>query len=349
MRPKTGFGINGENDLDTVAELASMGERLGYDNLWFPDERLLRNVYACLTVCAANTERMHCGTCVTNPYTRNPCITAAGIATVDEISKGRAILGVSAGGALESLGIERTSPAVAIREMVDVCRGLWSSQPFTYSGRMFKTERAAISFKPFRARIPVYIAARGPRVLELAGEIGDGAIIGGFASSDGLKYALNMVRHGLEKAGRDRREIETVAWLYTSISDDGDSARNAVRSVVMKSVVSSRQILDQIGVEMPSELRSVLESYNWNVSQDVLEKTSRMLPGDLVAQFSLAGTVEECSKKLVEIVETGIDQVAILPFATPYDDKRQIIARFQNDVMPRAFGDAAAPIRPPAR
>src|SRR5579864_4916654 len=109
-----------------VAELVDrsrLAEASGYDAVWVADERFYREVYSTLAVLAQNTRRVQLGTCVTDPFARHPALTAMAIATLDEISGQRAILGIGAGiSGFPELGIVRRKPAAAIREMVEVVR-----------------------------------------------------------------------------------------------------------------------------------------------------------------------------------------------------------------------------------
>ena len=114
---------------DRLVGLARDAERLGYDYLWLADERFFREVYASLTLCALRTERIKLGPCVTDPYSRHPAMTAMAIATVDEISRGRAVLGIGAGvSGFREMGVTRTRPGVAIREAVELIRPLLAGE-----------------------------------------------------------------------------------------------------------------------------------------------------------------------------------------------------------------------------
>src|SRR5689334_7508305 len=108
-----------------MIERARLAEASGYDTLWVADERFYREVYSILAILAQHTKRVKLGTCVTDPFARHPALTAMAIATLDEISNQRAILGVGAGiSGFVELGVVRKKPAVAIREMIEVVRAL---------------------------------------------------------------------------------------------------------------------------------------------------------------------------------------------------------------------------------
>src|SRR2546425_9897016 len=112
-----------------------MAEAPGYDDFWLADGRFFREVYACLTFCALRTRRMRLGPCVTDPFSRHPALTAMAIATLDEISGGRAVLGLGAGvSGFRELGIDAARSAVAIREAVELIRRLLAGQSGTGKG-----------------------------------------------------------------------------------------------------------------------------------------------------------------------------------------------------------------------
>src|SRR5580700_9123560 len=110
-----------------LVERAKLAEASGYDTVWLADERFYREVDACLALFAANTTRVRLGPCVTDPFVRHPALTAMAIATIDEISDGRAVLGIGAGiSGFAELGIRPQKPARAIRESIELIRALLS-------------------------------------------------------------------------------------------------------------------------------------------------------------------------------------------------------------------------------
>ncbi|HHV56606.1 MAG TPA: LLM class flavin-dependent oxidoreductase [Firmicutes bacterium] len=336
-----GVGIMGEFAASAFAQYVRGIEDLGYDYVWIADERFWRDPYVAMTVCALNTRKVVIGTAVTNPYTRFPAVTAAAMATVDEVADGRTVLGIAAGGSNHRmLGIKRERPALAVREAVNVFRRLVAGEKFSFNGTLVKVYDAKLDFTPVRPRIPVYIAARGPSMLELAGEIADGVIIGGFSSEEGIKYALDHVRRGAAKAGRSLDNIDVVSWLYTSVSDDDPaSAKKAVSQLVIVSIINSRPILGEMGLELPEELRAALDKNDWKQDHEYISKYLSLLPEDLINKFSVSGTVDNCALTIRRIAELGVNQLAILPFATKEHTKQDIVNIFKTKVVPKAFPD----------
>lgn len=332
-----GFGAVIDVPLRDLGHRAELIERLGFDRFWLPDERLTRNVYAGLTVTALHTKKLQMGIAVTNPYTRNVALTAAAAATVDEVSGGRLALGLGAGGGLGHYGIERTRPAVAVREAVNVIRELLAGKAVTFDGSHLRMNDARLDFAAARP-IPIYIAARGPKLLELAGEIADGAIIGGFASDEGIEHAKAAIGRGLKRAGRDWADIDLVAWLYTSVADDRAAARRAVSRLVTTSLVTSKAILPTIGVQIPAPLRDCLEASGWTVSAKAIDGCSQFLSDEVLDAFSVAGTPEACARKLVRVARHGVNEMAFVSLPAAGDSPERLAERIASEVLPLVRG-----------
>jgi 5,10-methylenetetrahydromethanopterin reductase len=330
------FGLGAVIDipLRALGRRAEEVEELGFDRFWLPDERLTRNVYTGLTVCALHTDTLELGVAVTNPYSRNVALTAAAAATIDELSGGRFSLGFGAGGGLGHYGIERTSPAVAVREAIEVVRLLLAGKPVTFEGRQVRMKNARVDFEAIR-QIPIYIAARGPRLLELAGEIADGAIIGGFASANGIAHAKAAIGRGLQRAGRTWADLDLVSWLYTCVADDAATARRAVSRLVTTSLVTSRPILESIGVIIPPALRACLESTGWSVAAESVDECANHLTDEILDAFSVAGTPDQCAKKLAAIAQLGVRELAMVALPAKGQTVEDIARRLAHEVIPQ--------------
>src|SRR5215510_14369477 len=151
MALRTGLLILPAYEPARLADLAALAEDTGYDDFWLADERFFREVYACLALCALRTQRIRLGPCVTDPYSRHPALTAMAIATVDEISGQRAVLGLGAGvSGFRELGIARAKSGVALREAVEVIRELLAGKTVTYRGQVVRVDDAHLDFTPVR-------------------------------------------------------------------------------------------------------------------------------------------------------------------------------------------------------
>jgi 5,10-methylenetetrahydromethanopterin reductase len=319
------------------AERAARLEHLGFSDIWVPDERLLRNVYVSLATIANATSRVGIGPAVTNPYTRHPAHTAAAIATIDELSGGRASLGLGAGGGLDAYGIPRTRPVGTLREAIQIMHRLLAGEKTTFDGEVFSLRDAGIDFE-VRRPVPIYLAARGPQILRLAGEVADGAIIGGFATAAGIRYAQEMIDRGVEKAGRKPEDVDRMAWLYISVSDDRVAARTAVSKMVLASLITSRPILDTLGIEVPQRLRDHLDATGWRYPQETAEEASALLPDHIIDAFSIHGTPADCIAQLHAIRQAGIDHVSFVLFPPSGDTLDQLAERIAVSVVSPELG-----------
>jgi 5,10-methylenetetrahydromethanopterin reductase len=319
---------------------ASQLEDWGYDSLWCTDERFERDVYVTLSLSALKTRRVKLGTCVTNPYLRHPLMTATGISTVNDCSNGRAVLGVGAGASamFERQGITRPFPPVqAIRETVEVVRAMTSGKVVDYEGKTVKFRGANLDFKS--KRVPVYIASRGPKLFQLAGGVADGIIIGSLASRTGIQFALENVRKGAKKYGRDPKEIDVIFWAYTSMLDDEERARQQVKSVVISSMWSSRSILKHLGVgdDVWKPIEDKLKKgFTAGLEPETVYKQAYdNLPNKILDAWSVTGTPERVAMKVKEIIDAGVNQIALLPFAETEIERRMMQRRFAEIVIPQ--------------
>src|SRR5258707_13578400 len=213
-----------------LAEIAQLAERTGYADLWLADERFLREVYASLTLCALRTQRIKLGPCVTAPSSRDAALSAMAIATLEEISGQRAVLGIGAGvSGFRELGITREKPGLALRETVEVIRKLLAGETVTYKGSVVQIEGGHLDFKPVRADVPMYIASQRPVGCRAAGRVADGAIMQGCVAEPLLTFFRETVHGAARGAGRDPATIDLVARINVCIHDDRRVARDVMR------------------------------------------------------------------------------------------------------------------------
>jgi len=338
---KLGVALPLEAPVGELLALAERVERLGYDALWANDDRLQHDVFSVLAAMAERTEAIGLGPGVTNPYSRHPALIATAIATLDELSGGRARIGLGAGGTNHrALGIRREAPAAALREALTVIRGLLGGERVTVDGRVVRAQDARLDFTPRRADVPLYIGARGPRVLEVAGELADGVIVGNLATPAGWDYALGRVRAGAARAGREPTDVRLCAWLYTCVADDPAVASAAIAPMVATSLATSRPILSELGVEMPAAFAESMERRGWSLDAETTAEAARTLPVDVIDTFGLAGTPEECRRRLGALLDAhpAICEVTIVPFAPAGGDIAETITRFIDEVARQPVG-----------
>lgn len=175
---RTSINVIPECAIGEIVALAVEAERLGFDRCWVYDEGLItRDVYVTMAAVAAATERIDIGPGITNPYTRHPAATASAIASLDEMSGGRAFLGIGAGGSLtlDPIGLERTRPLAAVREVIEIARKLFSGDQVDHEGPTASLRSASMGYG--RPDIEIWLAGRGPKMLALGGAVADGVML----------------------------------------------------------------------------------------------------------------------------------------------------------------------------
>ncbi len=278
-----------------LIETVQVAEGLGYDYCMVADEGLMHDIYVVLGLLAESTTRIRLGA-VTNCYTRHPAATAAALATVDDISDGRAFLTLVAGGTmvLDPLGLARIKPLARVRESVEMMRLLWSGEPVSWQGDVFGLNDAQLT-AGCRRNIPIWIAARGPRLLELAGEVADGVVLMGKGD---LGDALAIVDRG-ERAGSDdfaRVYLDRLAYTPEMLAE----AKTLYSYALMD---SPDRVLRNIGLKQDQIDRLATAIRDGGPSA-----VAGLVTDEMVAGYQVVGDRDECRQTLAGLVDThGLD------------------------------------------
>ena len=290
-----------------LAAYAIQAEKVGFDNLWITDHFGNRNVYVTLAAAALYTDKITFGTGVTNPWMVNPVITAQAIATLNELAPGRVVLGMGAGDktTLEAVGLEMGKPLAAVKESIEIFRKLTNGEKVAFQGEVFKAAGAKFNFKPAN-KIPVYIGAQGPKMLELAGKIGDGVLINASHPSD-IEFAVKMANEGMKQAGKSPSDVDITAYTSFSVNADPAKAVKAATPVVAFIVAGSpAQVLEKhkIDVAKADELRAALKAGDF-------PKAFASVTPEMINAFSICGTPDVCIEKIAGLQKIGISQFVV--------------------------------------
>jgi 5,10-methylenetetrahydromethanopterin reductase len=342
-----GLGMAPVEPLKKIVSVAKLAEELGFEYFVHADQRLSgeKDVFVTLAADALNTHTIRLGPCVSDPFCRIPAMLASAVASLDELSGGRAVLVLGAGGSgFAQMHLERKHVNQALREAVAMIRGLFHGDAVTVEGRLFKLTNARLGFD-VRPDIPIFIASRSPMNLELAGEVADGALIATYVSKAQLAFAVERVRAGARRAGRRPEDVRLISWVYTSISGDGRRAVENVRPFVTQALLNTSPeaypvILEGFDATLPSFLTTCREM--GRAGLEAAYRDRRYLTDDVIKRFSVAGTAEDCIEKIREITSFGITDIWLRCFSAPRSEleHEKVIVPFAEHVMPHVTDGA---------
>jgi len=304
------FGITLKPDMapGRVVALTRQAEAAGFAYGWLFDSHVLwLEPYPLLTLMALNTTRMRLGTCVTNPATRDPTVTASALATLNLISGGRMDLGIGRGDSARRVMGKKPTTLATLEQAVHIIRDLASGQPSDYDGEQIRMEWA-------RGNLPVWIAGYGPKALHMAGRIADGIILQ-FADPHLIRWCIGFVRAGAEAAGRDFAAIKIMAAAPVWVSDDLDTARNHVRWFP---ALVSNHVMDLIArydpADLPPELTAYVQhraGYDYRHHAEVGSGNAQFVADDVVDRFCIIGPIAEHHRRLRQLADLGVHQFNI--------------------------------------
>jgi len=332
----------GNVPMSQMVERAKLAEASGYDTLWVADERFYREVYSTLAVLAQHTTRVKLGTCVTDPFARHPALTAMAIATLDEISNQRAILGVGAGiSGFPELGVVRKKPAVAIREMIEVVRALLKGASLDFHGDVVAFHNGKLSFKPVRADIPIYVASNGPLGQRVTGGIADGAIMEGCGNVEEVKAFRAILAEGARRKGRDPSPVKVLLRLNACVSPDGRKARDGVRLGVARMLAAGRlkfMTADKQGLTLTPEQIAPFAGVRYAEGAAPYTPLLPAIADRHVDAFTLAGSPDEVAQHMRDLKAAGADGFIVMPLPCEGTTAEQTLVALGKDVWPRVKG-----------
>ena len=333
-------------------------EDKGFSHAWLYDTQMLGSeVYSALALCADRTDKIMLGPGVTNPASRIAPLSACGMATINSLAPGRAIMGIGTGNTTRrTMGM----PAAKVAELEDhvrICRDLFDNKVTDYSEgdrhRKIKFLNPDLGFINVADRIPIYISASGPKVAQLAGRIADGVILFGAVSPDLVKWMVGNVRKGAEEAGRNPDDIYVLSMtaFYLTQSDE-EIETKAVREAVGPMVASSSNIfalsshkdpsalpedlrgelMDFVGVyrepDAPVETRH-LKLYSGYL-QHLKAEHEALMTKKIIQATTLTGTKKEVIGMIEAMRDAGVDQIAIQPIR----ETREVVDQVASEIMP---------------
>jgi probable F420-dependent oxidoreductase len=300
-----GFTLKPDHSIERTIAITQQAEAAGFEYAWLFDSHVLwRDPYPLLTLMAQATTRIRLGTCVTNPATREPSVTASLLAELNELSGGRMDLGIGRGdSARRVLGKPPTSMK-DLEEAVHVIRELVEGRPVEYEGTELK-----LKWSPGH-KLPVWIAGYGPVALKLTGRIADGSMLQ-IGDPDLVRWFASQVRDSAVLNGREPDAVKVMAAAPAHVGDvaDGRERTRWFPALVGNHVVDlvNKYPREDLPEELTTYIRS-RESYDYLHHAEVGSSNAGFVTDDVVDRFSILGSAEEHVVKLRELERAGVDQ-----------------------------------------
>ena len=315
-----GVGLFPTEPLQKMIHLAKVSEETGYSHIWVGDSHLIwREAYVNMAAMALNTTKVKLGTGVTNPLKRHPSVVGSAYATLEEYAPGRMIVGIGLGdSSVETMGMKPAKLSYfettigQLRDLLD--------------GKKVQLETGKIHvLHPCQRKVPIYIAASGPKMLELCGRIADGVIVLVGVADEYIEHAKEKIAAGAKLAGRKLTDIQLVLWVPCAVSEN-TSAKDAVKAHVARVVAHPLPyVLDPNEQKVLAEIRKTYDYYH---HMDQQANHAEVIPDWLVDKFAIAGTVDQCRAQIERIKKTGIQQIAMIPYSPLGGSREETIRGF---------------------
>ena len=338
MRPPISVLLNAEYPTAKLVELGRLSEQVGYSALWYTDLRFSPDCFIGFAAIAAATSRIKLGPGVVDPYSRHPSAIASAIATLDDMTGGRAILGLGIGGnGLKELGIERKLPVAAMREAVEMIRGLLDGGEYVAQGKVISLGKAKLSIRPVQQRIPIYFATHGAQITKLAGQVADGLLVANTLNPTAFDFYVKQLEEGMAKAGRPAGAVDVGLRVEACISNDDAAAFAVMRKRVTSRVLSQYphwEYLDAVGIKLPDAFVEIAKRPD---GAKAVGEAAPLMPRAVVESMVIAGNAESCAEQLARGLGPRITHLTMRPHAAPGEDVANVVRAFAEDVMPRVF------------
>jgi 5,10-methylenetetrahydromethanopterin reductase len=332
---KLAFGAKPKAPVGAFVDFVEYGENLGYDAAWFPDQTFFPDPFVSIAISAMATKKIELVIGVVNPYTRNPVQVARAVATLDDIAPNRIALGYGAGNRKEliiPLGVEQINPVARCREAVSVCKQLLQGSKLQYRSSTLTANGVELQM-PAHPQIPLYIVGRGPKMLQLAGELADTAVIGALWSIDSLQYAIDQIRIGVKRTDRKFRDLRVMSWITCYVTDDKqrwiDFFRPSAAHILAgapEEVLSTMKLSSKFIVELKT-----------TYSESGSTAAAKIVPDELVEKIAAIGKPMVIAEQINCVQDMGITELGILVNAPDIEESMRFLKKFIETVWPKVI------------
>jgi len=310
------------HSLQDGIQYARYAESKGFEAVWQAESRLVRDAIVPMAAFAATTTKLKVGSGVINNWTRNIGLLAATFLTLDDLAPNRIICGIGAwwDPLAKNVGVERRKPMLAMRETIEVMRRLLRMENVTFHGEFHHVtgiELDVVHGRREPRHVPIYIGATGDQMMELTGEIADGAVLNYCVPLEYNDKALELLDKGAKRAGRRVEDLDRPQLVVCAVDDDRKKAIEAAKVLLTQYLAQQPHIAKASGVseDIVKKVQSIL---GWPATIEQVHQAMQYVPDEFVLKVSATGTPDEARAKVREYIKRGCTCPILYPMADPY-------------------------------
>jgi len=323
MAERVALYLQDRHSLQDGIKYAQYAEEKGFEAVWQAESRLVRDAIVPMAAFAATTKRIKVGSGVINNWTRNIGLLAATFLTLDDLAPNRIICGIGAwwDPLAKNVGIERKKPLLAMRETVEVMRRLLNMERVTFNGEFHKVNGIELDVVHGRREprnVPIMIGATGDQMMELTGEISDGAVLNYCVPPEYNDRAIELLDKGAKKRGRRVEDIDRPQLVVCSVNKDRAKAIYDAKWLLTQYVAQQPHIAKASGVD-EATIKKVQSIVGWPATKEQVAQAMEFIPDDFVLKISATGTPDEARAKVAEYRKRGCTCPILYPMGDAYE------------------------------
>ena len=287
-----------EHPIAEVTDFAVTAETVGFDTVFTACHYFNRDPFVALSRIAAATDDVALGPAAANPYETHPVPLASRVATIQEVSDGRAVMGIGPGdrSTLSALGVDREKPLRRVLESFNIAQDLWDGEAVDSDGT-FRADGAELEYD-VPGTVPVYVGAQGPHMIRMSAKHADGVLYNGSHPRD-FEWAAEQVEQGLADRPAERGEFDFAAYASVSVAEDGEAAREAARPPVAFIVGGAAPpVLDRHDID-----RERAEAVGSAIEAGEFTEAFGLVTAAMLDAFSIAGTPDAVEEQMAAVLE----------------------------------------------
>ncbi len=317
MLERAALYLQDSHDLRDGLDYVRYAEDKGFYAVWQAESRLVRDAIVPMAAYAAVTDKLVIGSGVINNWTRNIGLLAATFLTLDDLAPGRIVCGIGAwwDPLAQNVGIKRKKPLTAMKETVEVLRRLLNMERVTFHGEFHNVDGIELDVVHGRREprdVKIMVGATGLKMMELTGEIADGAVMNYCVPPEYNDKAMEHLDIGAKRSGRRVEDLDRPQLVVCSVDEDHDKAIDTTRELLTQYLAQQPHIAKASGVstDVVEKIQSIL---GWPATHEQIQAAKHLVPEDLIHRITASGTPSEARAKVQEYIDHGATYPILYP------------------------------------